>query len=53
MRCASLLQPNDPAAQLVWNGGRDIVSDVWVSGRHLLNDGAFTRLDWPMSGSCE
>jgi 5-methylthioadenosine/S-adenosylhomocysteine deaminase len=47
MQCASLLQPNDPAAQLVWNGGRDIVSDVWVCGRHLLNDGAFTRLDWP------
>jgi 5-methylthioadenosine/S-adenosylhomocysteine deaminase len=47
MQCASLLQPNDPVAQLVWNGGRDIVSDVWVSGRHLLNDGAFTRLDWP------
>jgi 5-methylthioadenosine/S-adenosylhomocysteine deaminase len=47
MQCASLLQPHDPAAQLVWGGGRDIVSDVWVSGRHLLNDGAFTRLDWP------
>jgi 5-methylthioadenosine/S-adenosylhomocysteine deaminase len=47
MQCASLLQPRDPAAQLVWSGGRDIVSDVWVSGRHLLNEGAFTRLDWP------
>jgi 5-methylthioadenosine/S-adenosylhomocysteine deaminase len=33
--------------RLVFNGGRDLVSDVWVSGRHLLNDGAFTRLDWP------
>jgi len=46
MQCASLLQPHDLAAQLAWGGGRDIVSDVWVSGRHLLNDGAFTRLDW-------
>ncbi len=33
--------------QLVFNGARDMVSDVWVSGRHLLNGGAFTRLDWP------
>jgi 5-methylthioadenosine/S-adenosylhomocysteine deaminase len=37
----------DPLTQLVFNGTRDIVSDVWVSGRHLLNGGAFTRLDWP------
>jgi hypothetical protein len=35
------------ATALVFNGGRDLVSDVWVSGRHLLNGGAFTRLDWP------
>ena len=35
------------AAALVFNGGRDIVSDVWVAGRQLLNEGAFTRLDWP------
>jgi len=32
--------------QLVFDGGRDIVSDVWVSGRHLINQRAFTRLDW-------
>ena len=38
---------HDPVTQLAFNGGRDIVSDVWVSGRHLLNGGAFTRLDWP------
>jgi 5-methylthioadenosine/S-adenosylhomocysteine deaminase len=43
--CAS--QPHDPVARMVFNGGRDMVSDVWVSGRHLLNGGAFTRLDWP------
>jgi cytosine/adenosine deaminase-related metal-dependent hydrolase len=31
---------------LVFNGGRDTVSDVWVAGRHLMNDRALTRLDW-------
>jgi 5-methylthioadenosine/S-adenosylhomocysteine deaminase len=35
------------ATALVWGGGRDLVSDVWVAGRHLLNSRAFTRLDWP------
>jgi 5-methylthioadenosine/S-adenosylhomocysteine deaminase len=38
---------HDPVTQLAFNGGRDIVSDVWVSGRQLLKGGAFTRLDWP------
>ncbi len=33
-------------AALVFNGGRDLVSDVWVAGRQLLNGGALTRLDW-------
>jgi 5-methylthioadenosine/S-adenosylhomocysteine deaminase len=47
LRRATTLHPKDPAGRLLWNGGRDAVSDVWVSGRHLLNDGAFTRLDWP------
>jgi 5-methylthioadenosine/S-adenosylhomocysteine deaminase len=37
----------DPVSQLVLCGGRDIVSDVWVAGRHLLADGEMTRLDWP------
>jgi 5-methylthioadenosine/S-adenosylhomocysteine deaminase len=32
--------------ELVFDGGRDSVSDVWVAGRHLVNEGAFTRLDW-------
>jgi 5-methylthioadenosine/S-adenosylhomocysteine deaminase len=32
--------------QLVFCGGRDIVSDVWVAGRQLLSDGELTRLDW-------
>jgi 5-methylthioadenosine/S-adenosylhomocysteine deaminase len=47
MQVAALLAPHDPAAQLVLNGGRDLVSDVWVCGRQLLNAGAFTRIDWP------
>lgn len=37
----------DPLAQLVFSGGRDMVSDVWVAGRQLLCKGEFTRLDWP------
>jgi 5-methylthioadenosine/S-adenosylhomocysteine deaminase len=37
----------DPVAQLVFGGGRDIVSDVWVAGRQLLSGGELTRLDWP------
>ena len=36
----------DPVTQLVFGGGRDIVSDVWVAGRQLLSDGEMTRLDW-------
>jgi 5-methylthioadenosine/S-adenosylhomocysteine deaminase len=38
---------SDPLAQLVFGGGRDIVSDVWVAGRQLLSGGELTRLDWP------
>jgi 5-methylthioadenosine/S-adenosylhomocysteine deaminase len=37
----------DPVTQLVFCGGRDLVSDVWVAGRQLLSDGMMTRLDWP------
>ncbi len=41
-------QPSrDPLAQIVENGGRDLVGDVWVAGRHLLAGGELTRLDWP------
>ena len=39
--------PADVALQLVYQGGRDGVSDVWVAGRHLFNAREFTRLDWP------
>ena len=38
---------SDPLTQLVFGGGRDIVSDVWVAGRDLLSGGELTRLDWP------
>lgn len=37
----------DPVTQLVFCGGRDMVSDTWVAGRQLLSDGELTRLDWP------
>jgi 5-methylthioadenosine/S-adenosylhomocysteine deaminase len=37
---------DDPIRRLVFAGGRDLVSDVWVAGRHLLVEGRFTRLDW-------
>jgi 5-methylthioadenosine/S-adenosylhomocysteine deaminase len=39
--------PCDPVTQLVFCGGRDMVSDVWVAGRPLLVDREMTRLDWP------
>jgi len=52
---ASVAAPLDAAARLVFNGGRDLVSDVWVSGRHLVNSRAFPpgstgrtrRIVWP------
>jgi 5-methylthioadenosine/S-adenosylhomocysteine deaminase len=34
-----------PISQIVYAGGRDKVSDVWVAGRHLLKDRALTTLD--------
>jgi len=37
----------DPVTQLVFGGGRDTVTDVWVAGRQLLSDREMTRLDWP------
>jgi 5-methylthioadenosine/S-adenosylhomocysteine deaminase len=46
MRRPWLRPVREPLTPLVFNGARDMVSDVWVSGRHLLNDGTFTRLDW-------
>jgi 5-methylthioadenosine/S-adenosylhomocysteine deaminase len=50
--CVDLSEPAtqpicDPLAQMVFNGGRDMVSDVWVAGRRLVSDCELTRLDWP------
>lgn len=45
---APCIQPvRDPVRQLVFCGGRDIVSDVWVAGRQLVSEGQLTRLEWP------
>jgi 5-methylthioadenosine/S-adenosylhomocysteine deaminase len=49
--CVDLSRPGtqpvgNPVEQLVFGGGRDIVSDVWVAGRQLLSGGELTRLDW-------
>jgi 5-methylthioadenosine/S-adenosylhomocysteine deaminase len=46
MRWTAIKDPVDPVGRLAFHGGRDAVTDVWVAGRQLLNDGAFTRLDW-------
>jgi 5-methylthioadenosine/S-adenosylhomocysteine deaminase len=44
---APAMQPlYDIPAQLVYSGGRDCVSDVWVAGRQLVADYKLTRLDW-------
>lgn len=46
---AAALQPlEDPLRQLALTGARELVSDVWVAGRQLLNEGRLTRLDWPL-----
>jgi 5-methylthioadenosine/S-adenosylhomocysteine deaminase len=46
MRGPAVQPLSDPVTQLVFCGGRDMVSDVWVAGRHLLADRELTRLDW-------
>jgi len=35
----------DPIAQLLFSASRDQVSDVWVAGRRLVQDGRLTHLD--------
>ncbi len=47
LRGAGAPSDDEPLAQLAYQGGRERVSDVWIAGRHLLNEGSFTRLDWP------
>jgi 5-methylthioadenosine/S-adenosylhomocysteine deaminase len=41
----------DPLHALVFAGSRDMVTDVWVAGRHLLSQRELTRLDWPALAS--
>ena len=36
---------HDPVSQLVYAAGREHVTDVWVAGQHLLDDGTLTRMD--------
>jgi 5-methylthioadenosine/S-adenosylhomocysteine deaminase len=36
-----------PLSQLVYAASRDKVSDVWIAGRRVLQDGALTTLDQP------
>jgi 5-methylthioadenosine/S-adenosylhomocysteine deaminase len=35
----------DPVSQLIYTSNRDCVEDVWVGGKHLLDNGRLTRLD--------
>ncbi|MGB5259011.1 MAG: TRZ/ATZ family hydrolase [Gammaproteobacteria bacterium] len=35
----------EPVSQLVYAGGREQVTDVWVAGQHLLKDRRLTTLD--------
>lgn len=42
---------DEPLRQLALGGTRELVSDVWVAGRHLLVEGRLTRLDWPQLAS--
>jgi 5-methylthioadenosine/S-adenosylhomocysteine deaminase len=35
----------DPISQIVYTAGRDQVTDVWVAGKRLLQDGRLTTLD--------
>ena len=48
--CVELAGPGlvpvlNPVSQLVYSASRDQVTDVWVAGRHLVNDGALTQMD--------
>jgi len=41
------LAGSDPLETLLLGGARGVANDVWVAGRQLICEGAFTRLDWP------
>ena len=36
---------HDPVSHLVYAAGREHVTDVWVAGKHLLEDGTLTGMD--------
>ena len=36
---------HDPVSQLVYAAGREHVTDVWIAGEHLLDEGNLTRMD--------
>jgi 5-methylthioadenosine/S-adenosylhomocysteine deaminase len=39
-------QPIDnPISQLVYSSARSQITDVWVGGHHLLNNGELTTID--------
>jgi 5-methylthioadenosine/S-adenosylhomocysteine deaminase len=38
---------HEPVQTVVYAGGPDSVTDVWVAGRQLLSQRELTRLDWP------
>jgi 5-methylthioadenosine/S-adenosylhomocysteine deaminase len=40
-------EAREPVQAIVYAGGSDIVTDVWVAGRQLLSQRELTRLDWP------
>ena len=40
-------EAREPVEAIVYAGGSDSVTDVWVAGRQLLSQGELTRLDWP------
>jgi len=40
-------QAIDPVQAIVYSGGPELVTDVFVAGRQLLSQREFTRLDWP------
>lgn len=41
----------DPVSQLVYATGRDRVRDVWIAGRHVLDDRRLTTLDTKAIGA--
>jgi 5-methylthioadenosine/S-adenosylhomocysteine deaminase len=40
-------EARSPVQAIVYAGGPDMVTDVWVAGRQLLSQRELTRLDWP------